>query len=71
MENDHAHLGCCGYDDLATKPPTTQPLVFPRKQQGQQARRSLSNSPYVTRPVYSMGATSPVRFPVMNIEGQR
>jgi len=63
-----AHLGCCGYDELATKPPTTTPFVFPRKGQQQLARRSPN--PNVTRPVYSMGAATAVRFPVVNIQGR-
>lgn len=62
-----AHLGCCGYDDLATKPPTTQPLVYPRKAAQAASQAGRSPNPGMTRPVYSMGAATPERFPVVNI----
>lgn len=59
-------LGCCGYDDLAEKPPTTQRLSYSRKG-AQSAGARRSPDPSVTRPVYSMGVTTAVRFPVVNI----
>lgn len=61
------NLGCCGYDELAVKPPTTTPFIYPRKAAQAAAQAGRSHNPGVTRPVYSMGVTTPIRFPVRNL----
>lgn len=63
----NVHLGCCGYDELAEKPPTTQPLSYPRKMAQSAAAKQRSPNGGVTRPVYSMSGATAVRFPVLNL----
>lgn len=64
-------LGCCGYDELAEKPPTTTPLSYPRKHSSSAlAAKRQASSGAVTRPVYSMGHAPALRFPVLNLPPQ-
>lgn len=64
-------LGCCGYDELAEKPPTTTPLSYPRKNSSSAlAAKRQGTSGAVTRPVYSMGYMPGPRFPVLNLPPQ-
>lgn len=62
LGNNHAHLGCCGYDELGYKPPTTTPFSLsrrkpPTKLQGdpRYVQRVMMNG---SRP--SMGGAYPV-----------
>jgi hypothetical protein len=52
MEHRHNALGCCGYDELAEKPPTTQPIRFGIRVSNIERRQ---NEPGVTRRISSMG----------------
>lgn len=63
-------MGCCGYDELAEKPPTTTPLSYPRKNSSSALAARRQGHGDVTRPVYSMGRTTALRFPVLNLPPQ-
>lgn len=64
-------LGCCGYDELAEKPPTTTPLSYPRKNSSSAlAAKRQGAGGAVSRPVYSMGQAPGPRFPVLNLPPQ-
>lgn len=61
----NANLGCCGYDELAEKPPTTQPIRFGAVRVSNIER---ANEPGVTRRISSMGSAV-ARYPVVNVPG--
>lgn len=63
-------LGCCGYDELAEKPPTTTPLSYPRKNSSSALAAKRQSGGAVTRPVYSMGSATVLRFQVLNLPSQ-
>lgn len=58
-----ATLGCCGYDELAEKPPTTQPIRFGTVRVSNVER---ANEPGVTRRISSMGSEN-AAYPVLNL----
>lgn len=60
MANDE--MGCCGYDELAEKPPTTQPLRFGAKMRTQNVWKNSEGSGITRRitPGSSMGSVRTV-----------
>lgn len=62
---DDPNLGCCGYDELAEKPPTTKPFIFGNKgNPNHVAPPAIKDG--MARRIYLMGQTT--RFPVVNID---
>ena len=64
MEKDRDELGCCGYDELAEKPATTERLVIGKAK----SLRVEPNpdGPMATRRISYMGSTTS-RYPVINV----
>lgn len=55
LGNNHAHLGCCGYDDMGYKPPTTTPMSSNRKPKVVNSRRD----PGIVRPIRTLSEFGP------------
>lgn len=66
LGNNHAHLGCCGYDDLGYKPPTTSPMSSARRK----PPAKLQGDPNFVRPILTLNGRGPSMgsaFPIGNM----
>jgi hypothetical protein len=56
LGNNHAHMGCCGYDDLGYKPPTTSPMSSASQRA---AAKPVQSDPGYVRPILTMNGRQP------------